>query len=628
MHRFARVGLLLLAMALIVSILPLLAPPEDRVEAQVIIITLDQPTATRTPTPINVGNFVWDDLDSDGRQDAGEPGLSGVTVQLWNSTKTNLIDQTTTNASGIYTLIAPTPGDYRVRVVLQNINDQFSPKDNAAAGDQQDSDINPSGSNLGFTDIYTFGSNLISITTIDAGIIRFRTPTPTRTPTPINVGNFVWNDLDGDGRQDAGEPGLGGVVVQLWNSTKTNLIDQTTTNANGNYALTAPTPGDYRVRVVLPVAGDQFSPKDNAAAGDQQDSDINPSGGNLGFTDIYTFASNLISITSIDAGLSEVNPTATFTASPTASNTPTPTDTLTATNTPTSTDTVTPSNTPTSTDTVTPSNTPTSTDTVTPSNTPTSTNTLDPSITPTLTFTPSNTPTSTDTVTPSNTPTSTNTLDPSITPTLTFTPSNTPTSTNTLDPSITPTLTFTPSNTPTATNTIDPSVTATATETDDFLIFTDTPTPTSTIDPVEAAAAYPTPPGTPRCDLRNAEPSDIVRAGVRQEFDLFCRTLIQWGDFVYYAGGALTGFEDVGIEGLIRLGMIQAVDIFSPSGQRYFTGGYVACLAGTGTLIWLDANNAPRRADIIGSYTIPDWPGFTCATLFTPGTLVLVNQMN
>ena len=594
MHRFARVGLLLLAMALIVSILPLLAPPEDRVEAQVIIITLDQPTATRTPTPINVGNFVWDDLDSDGRQDAGEPGLSGVTVQLWNSTKTNLIDQTTTNASGIYTLIAPTPGDYRVRVVLQNINDQFSPKDNAAAGDQQDSDINPSGSNLGFTDIYTFGSNLISITTIDAGIIRFRTPTPTRTPTPINVGNFVWNDLDGDGRQDAGEPGLGGVVVQLWNSTKTNLIDQTTTNANGNYALTAPTPGDYRVRVVLPVAGDQFSPKDNAAAGDQQDSDINPSGGNLGFTDIYTFASNLISITSIDAGLSEVNPTATFTASPTASNTPTPTDTLTATNTPTSTDTVTPSNTPTSTDTV----------------------------------TPSNTPTSTDTVTPSNTPTSTNTLDPSITPTLTFTPSNTPTSTNTLDPSITPTLTFTPSNTPTATNTIDPSVTATATETDDFLIFTDTPTPTSTIDPVEAAAAYPTPPGTPRCDLRNAEPSDIVRAGVRQEFDLFCRTLIQWGDFVYYAGGALTGFEDVGIEGLIRLGMIQAVDIFSPSGQRYFTGGYVACLAGTGTLIWLDANNAPRRADIIGSYTIPDWPGFTCATLFTPGTLVLVNQMN
>ena len=261
------------------------------------------PTATRTPTPINVGNFVWDDLDQDGRQDAGEPGLAGITVQLWNSAKTQLIDSAVTNASGIYSLVAPVPGGYRVRVVLPSIGDQFSPKDNAAAGDTLDSDINPSGTSLGFTDIYTFASNLISITSIDAGLIVFRTPTPTRTPTPINVGNFVWDDLDQDGRQDAGEPGLPGITVQLWNSAKTQLIDSAVTSASGNYSLVAPVPGGYRVRVVLPSIGDQFSPKDNAAAGDTLDSDINPSGTSLGFTDIYTFASNVISITSIDAGL-------------------------------------------------------------------------------------------------------------------------------------------------------------------------------------------------------------------------------------------------------------------------------------------------------------------------------------
>ena len=45
----------------------------------------------RTPTPINVGNFVWHDLDHDGRQDAGEPGLAGITVQLWNGAKTQMI---------------------------------------------------------------------------------------------------------------------------------------------------------------------------------------------------------------------------------------------------------------------------------------------------------------------------------------------------------------------------------------------------------------------------------------------------------------------------------------------------------------------------------------------------------
>ena len=275
------------------------------------------PTPTRTPTPINVGNFVWDDLDQDGRQDAGEPGMAGITVQLWDSAKTQLIDTAVTNASGIYALTAPTPGDYRVRVVLPSAGDQFAPKDNAAAGDQQDSDINPSGASLGFTDIYTFASNLISITTIDAGLIVFRTPTPTRTPTPINVGNFVWDDLDQDGRQDAGEPGLAGITVQLWNGAKTQLLDTAITNANGNYSLTAPTPGDYRVHVVLPAAADQFSPKDNANAGDSLDSDINPSGTSLGFTDIYTFGSNLISITSIDAGLIVFR-------TPTPTRTPTP----------------------------------------------------------------------------------------------------------------------------------------------------------------------------------------------------------------------------------------------------------------------------------------------------------------
>jgi protocatechuate 3,4-dioxygenase beta subunit len=344
------------------------------------------PTPTRTPTPISVGNFVWDDLDGDGRQDAGEPGLAGIAVQLWNGTKTQLIDTAVTNANGNYTLVAPTPGDYRVRVVLPHIGDQFAPKDNAAAGDQADSDINPSGASLGFTDIYTFGANLISITTIDAGLLIFRTPTPTRTPTPINVGNFVWHDLDGDGRQDAGEPGLAGIAVQLWNGTKTQMIQQTFTNANGNYTLVAPTPGDYRVRVVLPAINDQFAPKDHAAAGDTLDSDINPSGASLGFTDIYTFGVNLISITSIDAGLASVSPT----------RTPTPTGTSTRTRTPS----VTPS--PTATRTASPTATRTRTPAATPSRTATRTASPTATRTPTTTVLEEATPTNTP-ITPSST---------------------------------------------------------------------------------------------------------------------------------------------------------------------------------------------------------------------------------
>lgn len=314
--------IVLLALAFIL-ILAALAPRGDA-QAQVIII----PTHTRTPTPINVGNFVWDDLDQDGRQDAGEPGLAGITVQLWNTDRTQLFDSAVTNASGSYTLTAPTPGDYRVRVVLPS-GGAFSPKDGASGDDQKDSDVNPSGALLGFTDVYTFASNLISITTIDAGIIVFRTPTPTRTPTPINIGNFVWHDLNSNGIQDAGEPGVGGVAVQLWNADRTQLIDSTVTNANGTYYLIAPLPGDYRVRVIRP-AGASFSPKDQGGD-DTRDSDINTNiiSSNFGFTDVRTIASNVISISSIDAGLTGTFATPTFsaTASPTPSATPSPTGT-------------------------------------------------------------------------------------------------------------------------------------------------------------------------------------------------------------------------------------------------------------------------------------------------------------
>jgi hypothetical protein len=278
-------------------------------------------TPTRTPTPITIGNFVRSDFDGDGVQDTGEAGLSGITVQLWNAAKNDLLGSTTTNSNGNYTLVAPVPGDYRIRVILP-AGVSFTLKDLGA--DTTDSDINPSGVDFGFTDVFNLASNVISITTKDAGIRP--PPTPTRTPTPINIGNFVGSDLNGDGVQNAGEYGLTGIVVQLWNAAKNDLLGQTTTNSNGNYTLVAPIPGDYRIRVLLP-SGASFTLKDQGV--DTADSDINASGVDLGFTDVFNLASNVISITTKDAGLINVP------ATPTPTNTRTPTTTPTPTNTPT-----------------------------------------------------------------------------------------------------------------------------------------------------------------------------------------------------------------------------------------------------------------------------------------------------
>jgi hypothetical protein len=53
--------------------------------------------------------------------------------------------------------------------------------------------------------------------------------------------------------------------------------------------------------------GSSFTLKDIGS--DTADSDVNPSGSHLGFTDIINIASNVISMSSIDAGLKVVGAT-------------------------------------------------------------------------------------------------------------------------------------------------------------------------------------------------------------------------------------------------------------------------------------------------------------------------------
>jgi len=71
---------------------------------------------------------------------------------------------------------------------------------------------------------------------------------PLLPPAPFLVGDRVWNDLDHDGVQDAGEPGLGGVIVSLRNAVTGDLITSVMTDASGAYELNSWN-GQYRVVV-------------------------------------------------------------------------------------------------------------------------------------------------------------------------------------------------------------------------------------------------------------------------------------------------------------------------------------------------------------------------------------------
>jgi hypothetical protein len=91
-------------------------------------------------------------------------------------------------------------------------------------------------------------------------------------------GDFVWDDLNQNGIQDALEPGVPGIVVNLFSSSNgfSTPIATDSTDVNGNYLLDiGPSGGvsfNYMVQFALP-AGFVFSPP-NQGANDALDSDV------------------------------------------------------------------------------------------------------------------------------------------------------------------------------------------------------------------------------------------------------------------------------------------------------------------------------------------------------------------
>ncbi|MBL9143555.1 MAG: carboxypeptidase regulatory-like domain-containing protein [Verrucomicrobiaceae bacterium] len=205
----------------------------------------------------SVGDRVWLDLDQDGAQDPGEPGIQGVTVTLLNSSGTSL-GTTTTAASGHYLFTDLQPGTYSVAFPTSLSDGRLlSSPDQAAGDDALDSDANVS---TGKTVPFTLAT-AENKTTMDAG---FYSP-------DSSIGDFVWRDLDRDGVQDPGEPGIQGVLVTLYDSLGAP-VGTTITDATGHFAFTGLKPGDYTLGFPTTLgAGLALSTPDQAS--DSSDSD-------------------------------------------------------------------------------------------------------------------------------------------------------------------------------------------------------------------------------------------------------------------------------------------------------------------------------------------------------------------
>jgi len=70
------------------------------------------PTSTATPKPGSIVGFVWNDRNGNAAPDASEPGVSGVSIQLFHAGAA--AGMTTTNSSGAYEFPNLVPGEYDV----------------------------------------------------------------------------------------------------------------------------------------------------------------------------------------------------------------------------------------------------------------------------------------------------------------------------------------------------------------------------------------------------------------------------------------------------------------------------------------------------------------------------------
>ena len=250
--------------------------------------------------PAVVSNFIWNDLDGDGIQDGGEPGIAGVEVTLQitypDGTVTTLTE--VTDGSGLYSFgnllldedhDGQGGGEPVFRVFVDTPTGYLPTASNVGGDDTTDSDGSGTTATpvLGETvDTYDFGF-------VGAGAI----------------GNRIWLDENSDGIQDAGEPGIANVEVRLYDSAGA-LAATTYTDPDGGYLFDSLTPGTYYVDVLDGTGGTTTS----MAAGLTQTTPSTLTGGDFGNQDHGTTGIPSTALTGYQVTIGGASPAENLTA--------------------------------------------------------------------------------------------------------------------------------------------------------------------------------------------------------------------------------------------------------------------------------------------------------------------------
>jgi len=219
----------------------------------------------------SIGDFVWLDSNENGGIDGAESGINGVTVELYDGAGAKLAETVTSHdfggQPGAYLFPNLEPGEYRV---------VFNPGSPYATVSSE---------------LVTLGAGDNHLT-LDTGIMLQKG----------KIGSFVWIDANENGLQDAGESGLDGVTVKVYDGSGTLMATTTTAThdgQSGRYVFEGLSPGDYQVEFLLPSTTDYEFTAKSAGADPTIDSDADPVTGKTAVFPLALGEENL----AVDAGI-------------------------------------------------------------------------------------------------------------------------------------------------------------------------------------------------------------------------------------------------------------------------------------------------------------------------------------